>query len=202
MKMLAPLENPLFESSIEVHSHDPWWLARYRQQMEKTAFHNLSREGFECWTPTYKSVRQLPLRKVPPKRRNQAKLYLEQVRLKRFPGYVLIRRTFGHFDVNRLFDLAGCGGVVTMGGKPVLVQDFDVELMRLTESDGTHDVYQLRSMPLAYYKVNYLSGEEDLKRQHDSIGPMKRRLDDSDGLSLKVDAFGRVSHLIAGADQI
>jgi transcription antitermination factor NusG len=185
---------------VELHSHAPWWIARYQQNLENTAFHHLRRAGFEHWTPTFKNVRQMPLSKVPPKKRKHAKSFLQQVRKKRFPGYVFIRRAFGSFDINRLFDLRGCGSVVTVSGSAALVKDFDVELMRVAEADGTFDVYQFNSMPMAYFKVDWIKGDDGLKQQWDSIGPTRCRLDDSRRLSLSSDAFGRVSHLIASAD--
>lgn len=200
--MLAKIDGQSFEPANEIHSLDPWWIARYMQQLERTAMHSLIRSGFECYTPTYKNVRQLPLRKIPPKQRRNAARFIEQVRKKRFPGYMLIRQVSGHFDINRLFDLHGCGGIVSVSGKPALIANHDVELMRLAETDGKFDVYHVRGLAIGLYKVGWLDGDADLKKQWDSIAPMKRPLDDSGTLSLTVDAFGRVSHFIANADPI
>jgi len=200
--MLAPLDYLQPESALELHSHDPWLIARYQQQLEKTAMHHLVREGFECWTPSYKDVRQMPLRRIPPKKRRQAAMFVEQVRKKRFPGYIFIRRAAGHFDVNRLFDLRGCGAVVTVSGMPAHVPDLDIELMRLAESDGTHDVYTFHGRAIAHLKVTHLDGDTDIKAQWDTISPRKMLLDDSGKLSLTVDAFGRVARLIAQADAL
>lgn len=199
--MLAKIEGGFEQQQAEVHSLKPWWIARYNQQLERTALHHLLREGFECFSPTYRDVRQQPLRKVPPKKRKNAAMFLVQVRKKRFPGYVFIRRAFGHFDINRLFDLRGCGSIVTVSGQAALVADYDIELMRLAETDGRFDVYQLRGMPLAYFKVETLEGDSDLKKQWDTQGPLRMPLAESKDLSLTVDAFGRVSHLIAHADR-
>lgn len=181
----------------QVYSMEPWYLARYEPQMEKTAIDSLNREGFECWYPTFKDVRQLALRKIPPKKRHQAGLYIEEVRRPRFAGYILIRRLFGYFDVNRLFDLKGCGSVVKLGGCPAKVIDYDVELMRLAEADGIYDAHELHIKHKGY-KVTQLQ-ETESKRwvgQSKALG----RLDESGRTSLMVDAFGRVAHLIASAD--
>lgn len=198
-KALGPAFEALTSKPTElVYSMDPWFLARYEPQLEKTAIDSLNREGFECWYPTYRDVRPLPLRLIPPKKRDQAHLYMRETRKPRFVGYILIRRKFGNFDVNRLFDLKGCGSVVTVGGCIAKIRDYDVELMRLAESDGRFDHQMTRGSAKPYRLTKSADdGRDQWVGQSRALG----RLDESGKTSLFVDAYGRVAHIIAGADQ-
>jgi hypothetical protein len=178
-----------------VYSMDPWWLARYLPQLEKTAMNSLNREGFECWYPTYRWFKQTPLRYIPPKKRHMASQFITETRLPRFPGYLLIRRVFGDFDVNRLFDLEGCGSIVKSAGYVAYIEDYEVELMRLAEASGAFDAHELTSHKR--FRVTALGKEERWSGQSRLLD----RVDESGRTSLMVDAFGRVAHLIAGAEQ-
>jgi hypothetical protein len=73
-------------------------------------------------------------------------------------------------------------------------------MMRLAESDGTFDVYHHGKVPIAFLKVGYIQGDADLKEYWGRRARNDGRLDDSGRLSHTVDAFGRVSLLIASAD--
>src|SRR5262245_4168871 len=128
--------------SDSLHSIDPWFLARYQPALERAARENLCRVGFENWYPSIVDVRSVPLRKIPPKKRHLAPRMLQQIRRPRFVGYILIRPLpWCRWDVNRLFDLTGCGNVVSNGEHPAKIQDFDVELMRLAEARGKFDTF-------------------------------------------------------------
>src|SRR5262245_66502913 len=84
----------------------------------------------------------MPLRKIAPSKRRLAHLFVQEVRRPRFVGYILVRPLpWCRHDLNRLFELHGCGGVVTLGGKVAKVEDFDVEIMRLAEARGVFDVH-------------------------------------------------------------
>lgn len=179
-----------------VYSMAPWWLGRYQPRMEKTAMDSLNREGFECWYPSYRAFRQTPLRHIPPKKRHMASQFITETRNARFPGYMLIRRVFGCFDVNRLFDLKGCGGIVKSGGEVAHIQDYDVELMRLAEADKRFDSYELYSH--ARFRITPLTAAEPWMAQCKLLD----RVDESGKTSLMVDAYGRVAQLIAQADPI
>jgi hypothetical protein len=181
---------------VEIHSLDPWWIARYQPQRKNTAISSLTREGFECWYPTYRSFQQMPLRKIPPKKRHMARQFMVEKRSERMPGYLFIRRATGRYDVNRLFDLQGCGSVVTNSGVPARVADHDIEIMRLAESDGTFDELQdhsrYRIAPLDPKALKCWSGNSQLDG----------RLDETGKMVLKVEAFGRIAKLLALADPV
>lgn len=177
-----------------VYSMDPWWLARYQPRMEKTAMDSLNRAGFECWYPIYRAFRQTALRHIPPKKRRMAAQFITETRNARFPGYILIRRVFGCSDVNRLFDLKGCGGIVKTAGDVAKIEDYDVELMRLAEADRRFDSYELYSH--GRFRITSLTSAEPWTAQSKLLD----RVDESGRTSLMVDAYGRVAQLIAQAD--
>ena len=125
-----------------IHSIAPWFLARYQPNLERTARNSLARAGFECWYPTYLDIRPMPLRKISASKRRLGHLFVQEIRRPRFVGYILVRPLpWCRQDLNRLFELPGCGAVVTLGGKAAKVEDFDAELMRLAEARGVFDVH-------------------------------------------------------------
>ena len=183
----------------KVYSLDPWLLARYLPQLEKTALNSLNREGLIGWYPTYKDVRPTPLSRIPPKKRDQADKYMDEVRKALFPGYILIKRIFGCFDINRLFDLEGCGSIVTVGGCVAHIPDFDVEIMRLAEAYGSFDRFSARGSTKPYRLTRLPEGMD--RRWTDQADRLVR-LDESGRTSLFVDASGRIARYIASADPV
>lgn len=193
--MLAKIEAPV-QDVEQFHSMEPWWIGRYVKNMKNTALNSLAREGFEAWIAHMRTIRQTPLRKIPPKKRHMARNFIDEQMRERFPGYIFLRRVTGCFDINRLFDLNGCGGVVTVASTPALVQDFDIELMRLAESDGRYDAVELSDTKK--YRINRLDPEA--MREWKSQSQLDGRLDDSGQMTLSVEAYGRVERIIALAD--
>jgi len=191
------LEGMLQAVPREDYPHDPWLIARVQPNLYKTAAESLLREGFESYGPTYKVLRRTPLRQIPPKKRHQAHLYKTEVRRRRFEGYLFIRRAFGVYDVNRLFDLDGCGAVVRIAGSVALVYDHEVELMRLVESDGTMDEINEISAHQGY-KVRKLpkDGSDQWTGESKIVG----RVDESEKTVLFVKHQGRIARLISQAD--
>lgn len=178
---------------VEDYSHDPWWIARVAPNAYRTAAESLKREGFESYSPTYKVIGPLPLRHIPPKKRHQAALYKREIRRRQFDGYMFIRRMFGHFDINRLFDLEGCGAVVRSAGSIALIPDYDIELMRLIEADGSMNEVQVETYK--GYKVTKLDDQQ-------WVGTSKivGRLDGSTKTVIFVERMGRIARLITEAD--
>lgn len=179
----------------EDYAKDPWWIMRVQPNAYASAANSLKREGFESYGPTYKVLGPMPLRMIPPKKRHQSGLYKREVRKRRFEGYLFIRRMFGRFDVNRLFDLDGCGSIVKDGERNAIVFDYEVELMRLAEVDGTFDEVQVETY--RGYKVNRLDDDRQWTGQTKVIG----RLDDSNRTVLFVERMGRIARLISEAGQ-
>lgn len=190
------LETMMEKVPTETYSHDPWWIMRVQPNSYKTAADSLRREGFESYSPTYKILGPQPLRLIPPKKRHQAGLYRREVRKYRFDGYYFIRRMWGHYDLNRLFDLDGCGSVVLSTGSIALVQDYDIELMRLAEMDGTMDEVQVETY--RGYKVARLP--DDGSDQWTGSSRIIGRLDDRGKTTLFVERMGRIARLISQAD--
>lgn len=179
---------------IEHHSHDPWWIMRVEANRYRAAEQSLRREGFEFYSPTYRILRQMPLRLIPPKKRHNAKMFKIEATRRRFEGYAFVRRMRGAYDANRLFDLQGCGGIVKCAGSIALVHDYEVELLRLVESDGTMD----DTLVAAHcgYKVTRLTDQKQWVGQSRIVG----RLDDSHKTVLFVERMGRIARLIQHAD--
>jgi len=196
--MPKPIENVLRSmietTPIEEYCHDPWWIVRVKTNSYKTAENSLKREGFECYSPTFKVLTSVPLRFVPPKKRHQATLYRREIRRRQFDGYIFVRRMFGNFDLNRMFDLDGCGAIIRAAGTIGLVLDYDIELMRLVEMDGTMD--QVTVETFRGYKVTRLNDDQQWEGSSKIIG----RLDDSQRTVLFVERMGRIAQLISRAD--
>lgn len=181
-------------TKMVLHSIAPWFLARYQPSLERTARENLSRVGFENWYPTILDMRALPLRKIPPKKRHLAPRFIQEVRRPRFVGYILIRPLpICRFDINRLFDLTGCGSVVSCGEHAARIEDFDVELMRLAEARGTFDTFIGAA---SQYRTRI---SKQAQETWTAQGKRLLALDEARKLGLCVDAFGRIEQLIAQA---
>lgn len=179
---------------IEDYPHDPWLIMRVQANRYTTASFELKRVGIESYSPTFRVLAPMPLRMVPPKKRHQASLYKHEVRRRRFDGYMFIRKLFGNHDLNRTFDLEGCGALVRTVGSIALVPDFDVELMRLAEANGLHDEVVIETY--RGYKVTRLPDEQRWEGKSKIIG----RLDVNGETILFVDRMGRIARLISQAD--
>lgn len=125
-----------------------------------------------------------------------AHLFIRETKKARFPGYILIRRVDDNFDVNRLFDLKGCGAIVTIAGCIAKIPDYEVEIMRRAEYEGIYDAHVVQSP--GRYKLTPLA--DDGLQQWTGQSRALSRLDESGKTSHFVDAVGRVAHIIARAD--
>lgn len=180
----------------ELHSLDPWFLARYLPSLEQTARANLTRVGFESWYPSFIDLRQLPLRKIPPRKRHLAQWFVQEVRRPRFTGYILIRGlAWCRYDINRLFDLTGCGGIVTVGGIPAKIQDFDVELMRIAEHFGQFDTFS--GSARGRFRIQHLDTSHN---PWVAQGKKLLNLDEARNFGLLLDAYGRFATVVAEAE--
>jgi len=175
-----------------VHSIAPWFLARYQPALERTARENLCRVGFENWYPTIIDLRAVPLRKIPPKKRHLAQRMVQEIRRPRFVGYILIRPLpWCRWDINRLFDLTGCGGIVSNGEHPAKIEDFDVELMRIAEARGVFDTF-VGVAPRFRIQLN-----EQTHQQWTAQAQKILNLDEARKFRVFIDAFGRIERIIA-----
>lgn len=198
LKPVSAVLQAMIEGELrEDYAIDPWWIMRVQPNMYRTATASLLREGFECYAPTYRVLSRAPLREIPPKKRHQAHLFKRETRKRRFEGYMFIRRMFGCYDVNRLFDLQGCGSIVMNASSPALVYDYEIELMRLVEADGTFDEVQVETY--RGYKVIAPQAEKSADKW---MGKSRivGRLDDSQRTVLFVERLGRIARLITEAD--
>jgi hypothetical protein len=181
----------------ELHSLAPWFLARYQPSLERTARENLTVAGYENWYPSFVDFRPMPLRKIPPKKRHLAQWFVQEVRRPRFVGYILIRPLpWCPCDVNRLFDLTGCGSIVAIGGVPAKIQDFDVELMRLAEARGKFDTYS--GAAFGRYRISHID-----RNLNPWVAQGKKllNLDEARNLRLLIDALGRIATVISAAEE-
>jgi hypothetical protein len=189
----------------EVHSLAPWWIAQCKANSEKTAKDSLLREGFEAWYPTYKRFSPMPLRMIPPKKRNSRRPMVITRNLALYPGYVLLRRFKGDFPIFRLFELNGCGGLVVSinaagDAAPVLMPDHSVELMRLREDTGLDDVYQ--GVSQHGVMTGIVKQDPRFMLQHNSRGRVVGRLDDSHESSLFIELQDRVVQVISSSHHL
>src|SRR5262245_24318212 len=183
-------------ANVIIHSIAPWFLARYQPNLERTARDSLARAGFECWYPTYLDVRPLPLRKISPSKRRLAHLFVQEIRRPRFVGYILVRPLpWCRQDLNRLFDLPGCGALVHVAGATARVPDYDVELLRLAEANGKFDVHAGVGRH-GRYKVTAAG----LDRRWEDQGRKLLAAHEAKRLRLTLDALGRVARLVEHAN--
>ena len=180
---------------LAVHSIEPWFVARYQPARERAARENLCRVGFENWYPTIVDVRMMPLRKISPKKRHLAARMVQEIRRPRFVGYILIRPLpWCRWDINRLFDLTGCGSLVVSAGHPAKIEDFDVEIMRLCEARGVFDT-------VAAVRPSFrIRIDEQSHQQWVTLGKKFLNLDETRKFRLCIDALGRIEHVIAQAE--
>jgi hypothetical protein len=181
-----------------IHSLAPWFLARHQPNLVRIACASLTRAGFEAWYPTYVDVRPTPLRKLSPGKRHLAHLFLQEVRRPRFVGYVFVRPLpWCTHDPNRLFELHGCGGIVSLGGKVAKIEDYDVEIMRIAEAQGTFDTV-IGVGRGGRYRVSRLPDERQW------VGQGRKLLNGNDAkqYGLLVDALGRVEEIVAQANGV
>lgn len=143
LSAFADINQP--EELTELHSLEPWWIMQCKPNCERIALVALARHGFEAWYPTYRQFSPVPLRKIASNMRHKAKDRV-QIRFRmQYPGYILIRRLFGSFDIYRLFDIDGCGGLCVFEGDdgaiPAAIPDHRVELLRLEVASRKHDEF-------------------------------------------------------------
>jgi hypothetical protein len=182
---------------VIIHSIEPWFLARYQPNLERTARNSLARAGFECWFPTYVDIRPLPLRKINPSKRRLAHLFVQEIRRPRFVGYILVRPLpWCRHDLNRLFELHGCGGIVSLGGKAAKIEDFDVEIMRLAEARGTFN-----TMAGIGKRGRYRVSPAGLDQRWTGLGKTVLGHEEAKRLHLAIDAFGRIAQLVTHANE-
>lgn len=172
---------------------DPWLIAYSRPRQEHIAKTSLEREGFECWYPLRKIVSTRPLRTISSKTRHRRRFECVEKVEPVLRGYLFIRRLFGWFDLGRIYELSGCGGLCKFGQEDATVQDFHVELLRLAEADGRFNEYHT-TVPITYR----LSMKPD-PRQWTGTSRLIGRVDRRNKSLQFREEFGRVLRFLEGA---
>jgi transcription antitermination factor NusG len=110
----------------------PWYALQVWSRKETTICSQLEGQGFECFLPKYKSVRQWSDRK-------------KEIQQPLFPGYVFCR--FQFTERRPIVMTPGVLQVVGCGQVPVSVDYKEIEAIRAAVASG------LRSLPWEYLKV-------------------------------------------------
>jgi hypothetical protein len=181
----------------ELHCFDAWWIARCKPTSHRPAKDALMREGFEVWYPQGRLLSRMPDRYVGPKKRKQKQLVLrEDVRMP-YGDYLFLRRLFGSFSLLRLFDLNGLYGICLTGEKPATILDYEIEMLRLAEYDGKfdkcEDTVTAKQLRLAEIRKTRAAEERGISDPitHTILDTTRQTL-------LFVDAFGRITRVVAG----
>ena len=181
----------------ELHCFDAWWIARCRPKSHHSAKDALMREGFEVWYPQGRLLSRMPDRYVGPKKRKQRQLVLrEDVRVP-YGDYLFLRRLFGSFSLLRLFDLNGLYGICLTGEAPATIQDYEIEMLRLAEYDNKFDrcdqSITAKQLRLAEIRKTRSAADRGITE------PITHRiLDTTRQTILFVEAFGRITRVVAG----
>lgn len=189
------------EDPAELHCFDPWWIARVKPQSHRAARQALMREGFEVWYPQGRHLSRMPDRYVGPKKRNQKQVVLREDVRTPYGDYIFLRRLFGSYSLVRLFDLNGMYGVCLVGESFATILDYEIEMLRLAEYDGKFDrcdaSVTAKQLRLAAIRPTKAAEERGI-----STSITHTILDTTHQTILFVEAFGRITRVVAGTGDL
>lgn len=188
-----------------VHCFDPWIIVRSEPNREHAAYCSLRREGFECWYPAGRRLKQMPQRFLPSKTRHKKRhIVLEELRLP-YPGYLFIRRMTPASQASiiwRLFELDGVLGVCTFGEHLAIAEDYEIQMLRFKEDLGRFDQWDL-NINAKEFGLAEIRRSEAAKERWDKPPKLLGTLDSNQGGSLHlVEAFGRITRVIAASGDL
>jgi hypothetical protein len=188
-----------------VHCFDPWIIVRSEPNREHAAHCSLRREGFECWYPAGRRLKQMPQRFLPSKTRHKKRhVVLEELRLP-YPGYLFIRRLTHASQASiiwRLFELDGVQGVCTFGEHLAIAEDYEIQMLRFKEDLGTFDQWDLDITAKAF-ALSEIRRSEAARERWDKPPKLLGTLDSNQGGSLHlVEAFGRITRVVAATGDL
>lgn len=189
------------EDRSELHCFDPWWIARVKSRMHRSARIALMREGFDAWYPQGRLLSRMPDRYVGPKKRNQKQAVLKEDVRTPYGDYIFLRRLFGSYSLMRLFDLNGMYGVCLTGEAPAIILDYEIEMLRLAEYDGKFDLCDLSisAKQLRLAEIRKTKAAEDRGISE----PVTHTILDSTRQTLLfIEAFGRITRVVAGTGDL
>jgi hypothetical protein len=145
----SQLANLAAVEMTEVACLDAWLLAYSHPHAQHLARASLEREGFEVFYPLRKVVMRRPSASLPSKTRHRRRFEIIE-RIEPVLGcYLMLRRLCGAFDLGRLRELHGVGGLCHIGKTAATIRDYEVELLRLAEAHGRFNIYHA-SVPGTY----------------------------------------------------
>lgn len=188
-----------------VHCFDPWLIVRSEPNREQAAHCSLRREGFECWYPAGRRLKQMPQRFLPSKTRHKKRhVVLEELRLP-YPGYLFIRRMTQASQASiiwRLFELDGVLGACTFGDTLAIAEDYEIQMLRFKEDLGEFDQWDV-ALNAKEFRLAEIRRSEAAKERWDKPPKLLGTLDSNRGGSLHlVEAFGRITRVIAATGDL
>jgi hypothetical protein len=184
----------------EVACFDAWLLAYSHPHAQHIARASLEREGFEVFYPLRKVVMRRPSASLPSKTRHRRRFEIIE-RVEPVLGcYLMLRRLCGAFDLGRLRELHGVGGLCHIGKTAATIRDYEVELLRLAEAHGRFNVYHA-SVPGTYRVAIEIDPRltTDGKAERDRWNGVTRMIGRLDGVARTMvfrQELGRVIRLI------
>jgi hypothetical protein len=126
---------------LVVNCLDPWLIAYSQPRAQRVAKRALEHQGFECWYPLRKVVTTRPLRTLSSKTRHRRRRELVEKIEPVFGPYLFIRPLRADSDCGRIREFNGCGGMCHFGGRVAVLNDYEIELIRLAEANGKFNIY-------------------------------------------------------------
>jgi len=178
------------------HCFEPWFIARVVSSSHRRAHRSLSREGFEVYYPAGRVLRPLPKRFIAPNKRKNHQVYLQQDVRTPYGDYVFLRYLFGHWPLDSLFRLDGVAGICMVGDQPAMVHDYEVELLRLAEFDGTYDRCEVPAISAKQLKLAHIRPTEAAQERWKDRTVAASILDESRRTIHFVEEFGRITCVV------
>lgn len=184
---------------VELSCLDPWLIGYSKANCEHIAKASLERHGFECWYPVRKIITMKPARNLPSKTRHRRRLEVSERVVAVLPGYLFMRRLLADCDARALYELPGVGGLCMFGAEVATLPDYEIEMLRLAESDGRFNSYDA-SVPGTYrLSVHPDPHWTGISRTARKIG---QGLDKSGNFVQFSEAFGRVLRVIGSTAKV
>jgi len=181
---------------------DPWLIAFSQPRVEHVAKASLEREGFECYYPVGKHVTTPPMRTLPSKTRHKRRYEVREEARPVLRSYLFIRRLFGGYDLDNLYELNGVGGICHFGDYVATLPDYEIELLRLAEGYGRFNTYNVSNTGAYRLAVATLADHPDPRSKWTGQTRMIGRLDESDRTIQFIESVGRVIRVIQTAQQL
>jgi transcription antitermination factor NusG len=190
--------------ALRLHNFSPWNIVRSQPNQEAKAKESLLRAGFESYFGERQEVVRvsIPASKISSKTRYRRRSETRDVvrTYPVYPGYLFVRRLYGGSDLWQSFELPGIIGLCCFGERPATVEDYTVELLRLSEARGKFD-HHTASTDQRHIKIALRERANPPLLVDKS--PRNIQALDGHGKSLQfIEELGRITRIIQSPDDV